>query len=328
MSKKIIALSKKNKKKNKKSWLSKAWDNLNESNKIVLLISILISFYAAYLARQANQLLKQDIDKDFEIAEKSGYFDKPNPQLFIGQVPMPQRFSEIKIVYGSRPNSNRGYHISRIPWGITNKGKKTTEELTINFLYHAKGALALPDSLSEVNQAAKEQINRKAFLTEELPHDLVSYKVPTLNPNYNIAFDEQITLIPTVTQLLLEQEAGPPILGPEVFFEQRLDVFTTAKDVETNDYTFYLSKLEVNNIDSLIKKYIKFYLDVSPIEKIKNTLVLLSFNEQEDIGGVLIDQVSRKGFKAIVVDQKSESYKIFDYDTRRLLKKNQTRCWT
>ncbi len=161
-------------KQKKQSCITYIWNNISESNKVVLLFGILINIYGIYLTRQANQLIEKDIEKDFEIAEKSGSFDKPNFQLFIGSVPMQIGFSDVKIVYGSKPNSNRGFHISNIPWGITNKGKKTVEDLSINFLYHAKHALAVPDSLSQIDEAAKAQITRRAFLNDELPHDLIS----------------------------------------------------------------------------------------------------------------------------------------------------------
>lgn len=193
------------------------------------------------------------ISSQYDIASKSGAFDKPNPCLYFGdQKLLPH--SETRIIYGYI-FEDQSPIIASLPLQIVNEGKKTLRNVSLTIRYPKNPKMILSETELSLKGAGILDGNDPKRTTSELAQfDFASWFLNDINPKIMFGIGESIRLIET-KPIVETFRDGNQWFKTSVEYSLPLQVTIAAEDIDAKDYILLLHSIKSANIDDLSKKY-------------------------------------------------------------------------
>lgn len=192
------------------------------------------------------------------IAEKSGAFDKGELKVTLGGYWL-ENNSNYEVYYGIDFKDSTMIHLSSLPIGIHNQGKKTLESVNVLFKYPHEGRLAIQDNIFELQSIFTDSIERK-FLTVK-PFDEVCYKLNNINPNFSILVDDPFRLKEeTIENMIIPvttKDNKKINVSTSFSYAYKILLGVTGKDIESQKFNISLHYRNETNLNKLLKRIIE-----------------------------------------------------------------------
>lgn len=252
--------------------------------------------------------------QDNKIAKLSGAFDKPIPDIFIGNFVL-KPDNEYDVYLGLVEDLNEQV-ISMLPISIKNSGQKNLENIEFSMTY-----LDLPKiAVSEKNLGNQKDDNsnfkRKSTIDDIV--DKINFSKDIIYPNSFGYIDEYILhpKIPNKTKTDSRNNAIP------ISNRFRVRIEMTAKDQRTQHNVFNIYFIDRKSSDDLIKAVVLHNHFTKGIEPERKRAIVMTpnlFGELKN-GNKSYKILNYLGDKMIVgfTDQFEDNFTIFDYNDKYL----------
>lgn len=253
----------------------------NWGSLIVGLLSIIITIVMAIAANESN----------FEIAERSGAFEKPTIKAILGHHILKSNQPN-RVIFGfDSVNKKNISVVGFLPLGVQNKGKKTIKNLTVTFRYHEMLNRDVLESLMELKTSGiyRPEGVEHNFSSEGKIH-YSSFHIPRLDPEVAASINDIFFLSQTSVQDAIEYNGK--LIPFRCEFAIKLNISITGEDLEIrdfpiefevvpaqslNDLKLYLSKVRAPRDANELRQNTNFfeYLGLLLFKNTKKSVVLL-----------------------------------------------------
>jgi len=204
------------------------------------------------------------INKQEEIAEKSGSFDKGEITVRLGSynISAEKTGQEIDIYYGI-DFTDSSLHLVELPISIYNRGRKTLENVNLLIKYPHVATIALADSFVNFSSPTANKVERK--FTTGGKYDQVSFFLNSIDPNSS-AIPGELIVAREETKGNFFTKAytkDSVLLGASINYSYHyiIEMLATAKDSENRSFRFNINYLNNTNKDSIIDKIVSYKRD-------------------------------------------------------------------
>ncbi|RUR52954.1 hypothetical protein [Vreelandella populi] len=207
-------------------------------------ITLIAGLLVAYVSTQNN----------WEIAEQSGAFDRPEVQLMLNTEPL-EPYTPIKILFGAPQISDASnVAISTLPLIIRNSGNRSLEEASLTFRFHKIFTRSALESLeySMVGGVQASRVERN--FSQSGVTDYSSYLIPLINPGELAMISEPLYLPNMKLDVPFEASTSDDVkisanLGIELAW--KFEASLAARDIVSRSYQFELSTAVSNSLEEL-----------------------------------------------------------------------------
>lgn len=208
----------------------------------------------------------------YDIALRSGAFDKPEPSLYFGNYKL-NPGSVIRIIYGYKFEEERVPIIAIMPLHIINNGGKTLEDAAI-LIRHQQFPFK---QFNTIVQETDYQINGDG-ITRNTRSDgqfgTATWSIKAINPKMLLEIKEPLRIVDMKKPVVITFREGNKWY--HLSYESlKLLITITAKDTQPQDYNISIQSMKSSNKDELEKKYKSKIADRS--RKIRESLPYLKY---------------------------------------------------
>jgi hypothetical protein len=192
----------------------------------------LFTFIAGLLV--SPLLTKWTISSRYDIALKSGLFDKPKAEVYFANKKLLPH-SETRIVYGANFEDQVPI-IASLPLQIVNEGNKTLRNSSITIRY-PQNKMMLSEAELPLKGAGILDENIQKRTTSELPQfKFASWFIKDLNPKILFGIGESFRLNETTQIRTFLDYKTNQWMREEIEYTLSLLVTVSAEDIEAQDY--------------------------------------------------------------------------------------------
>lgn len=266
------------------------------------------------------------ISMNERIAEKSGAFDKGEIKLSFGGYLINPSY-RYDVYYGI-DFSDSTLHLTTLPLGIHNNGKKTLEDVKLLMKYPHNSKMIVENNLLDTVNISISPIVRKILKVN--PYDQTLFECKSINPNLSILTEDMIY----IHKEIIERYAYPAKTKDEISvnatieykFSPLIQLTITAKDIIAEEYFLNMYSRQGTDINKLIKEVINEKLNEKHRKgKINDFFIVIPTKtdiiEKGNYRTTTMNLVEENTVLCMI-DEKSKSFSVINKEGKIITKKD------